>query len=311
MTSEQNITSNQNITSVTSTSEGTSKLLEMRSTLDQIMSARPVPDGVRQSTSRLGGIRVLDVTIEGIEPRGTLLWFHGGGFVAGTPELTIGKAAATARAARMRVRSVDYRLAPEHPFPAAPDDALSAYRALLVEAPAGELIIGGESAGATLALGLAIAVRDAGLPLPRGVILYSPVTDLTMTGASHRTKADVDEALTPALLADVFRAYSAGASLQDPRLSPLHAEMHGLPPMLIAVGTHELLLDDALTLVMRAAAADVDIDLVVGAGMPHVFPGRTELPRSTEALDAVEAFVRRRLDSGTDVVSQAFQNSDR
>ena len=285
------MTSAQDITSVE-----TIKLLDTRSTLNQIMSARPVPDGVRQSTSRLGGIRVLDVTIDGLEHRGTLLWFHGGGFVAGTPELTIGKAAATARAARMRVRSVDYRLAPEHPFPAAADDALSAYRALLEEAPAGELIIGGESAGATLALGLAIAIRDAGLPLPRGVILYSPVTDLTMTGASHRTKTAVDNALTPTLLTEVFQAYGSGVPLEDPRLSPLHSEMQGLPPMLIAVGTHELLLDDALTLVMRAAAADVDVDLVVGAGMPHVFPGRAELSRSAEALDAVEAFVRRRLD---------------
>jgi epsilon-lactone hydrolase len=291
MTSEQSITS-----------AATIKLLETRSILNRIMGARPVPHGVRQSASRLGGIRVLDVTIEGVEPRGTLLWFHGGGFVAGTPELTIGKAAATARAARMRVRSVDYRLAPEHPFPAAPHDALAAYRALLEEAPAGEVIIGGESAGATLALGLAIAVRDAGLPLPRGVILYSPVTDLTMTGASHRTKVDVDEALTPALLSDVFLAYGSGIPLEDPRMSPVHAEMRGLPPMLIVVGTHEVLLDDSLALVTRAAEADVDVDLVVGAGMPHVFPGRAELARSADALEAVDSFVRRRLDNRIDVV---------
>jgi epsilon-lactone hydrolase len=278
------------------TSEQTSQLLETRLALDEAMGARPVPDGVRRSTSHLAGIPVLDVTIEGIEPRGTVLWFHGGGFIAGTPEVTIGKAAATARAAGVRVRSVEYRLAPEHPFPAAPDDALAAYRAVLEEVPAEQLFIGGESAGATLALGLAIEARDAGLPLPRGVVLYSPATDLATTGVSHRTKADVDDALTPKLLGDAFGAYAAGVALDDPGLSPLYAELRGLPPLLVVVGTHELLLDDSLALVTRAAAADVDVDLVVGAGMPHVFPGRgAALPRASEALDTVGAFVRRRL----------------
>jgi acetyl esterase/lipase len=271
------------------------QLLEIRAALDEVMGSRPVPEGVRRSPSRLAGIPVLDVTIEGLDRRGTLLWFHGGGFVAGTPDVTIGKAAATARATGMRVRSVEYRLAPEHPFPAASDDALAAYRAVLEEVPADELIVGGESAGAALALGLTLAARDAGLPLPRGVVLYSPPTDLAMTGASHRTNVDVDDALTPALLAEVFGAYVDGVPLDDPRVSPLHADLHGLPPLLVVVGTNELLLDDALALVARAAAADVDVDLVVGAGMPHVFPGRSGLARASEALDVVGAFAQRRL----------------
>ena len=277
-------------------SQQTADVFELRSLLNQAMGSRPVPNGVRRSTGRLGGIDVLDITIEGIEPRGTLLWFHGGGFAAGTPEITIGKAAATARAAKLRVRSVDYRLAPEHPFPAAPRDALAAYRAVLEEVPAEELLIGGESSGGNLALGLAIAARDAGLPLPRGVLLYSPTTDLARTGASHRTRVAVDDALTPAMLETLFGAYADDLALDDPRLSPVHAELRGLPPLLVAVGTHELLLDDALELVSRAAAADVDVDLVVGAGMPHVFPGRgPEIPRAVEALDTIAAFVRRRL----------------
>ena len=280
------------------TNEQTSEILATRAMLNRAMGRRPIPDGVRRTTTSLAGIPVLDITIDGVEPHGTLLWFHGGGFVAGSPEITIGKAAATARATGMRVRSVHYRLAPEHPFPAAHDDAIAAYRALLQEAPTGELIVGGESAGATIALGLVIAARDAGLPIPRGVILYSPATDLTMTGASHHAKADVDDALTPKLLDQVFKAYAGGAPLDDPRLSPLLAELRGLPPLLVVAGTHELLLDDALALVTRAAAADVDIDLVVGAGMPHVFPGRgPALPRAAEALDTVGAFVRRRLNT--------------
>lgn len=279
------------------TNEQTSEILATRAILNRAMGRRPVPDGVRRTTTNLAGIPVLDVTVDGIEPHGTLLWFHGGGFVAGSPEITIGKAAATARATGMRVRSVDYRLAPEHPFPAAHDDALAAYRAVLEEVPVNELMVGGESAGATIALGLAIAARDAGLPLPRGVILYSPATDLTMSGESYRTRADVDDALTPDLLDQVFTAYAGGVSRVDPRLSPLRAELRGLPPLLVVVGTHELLLDDALALVARAAAADVDVDLVVGAGMPHVFPGRgMELPRAAEALDTAGAFVRRRLE---------------
>lgn len=274
----------------------TMQTLRIRSALNATMGARQVPNGVRQSNSRLAGIPVLDITVDGVAPHGTLLWFHGGGFVAGSPAITIGKAAVTARATGVRVRSVDYRLAPEHQFPAAPEDALAAYRAVLGEMPAEDLMVGGESAGATIALGLVIAARDAGLPLPRGVILYSPATDLAMNGTSHRTKADVDDALTPAMLGQVFNAYAGGAPLDDPRLSPIHAELRGLPPLLVVVGTHELLLDDALALVARAAAADVDVDLVVGAGMPHVFPGRgVELPRAAEALDAVGAFVRHRL----------------
>jgi acetyl esterase/lipase len=278
------------------TDEKATQILSTRASLDSAMAARPVPSGVRRSASRLAGIPVLDITIDGIEPDGTLLWFHGGGFIAGTPEITIGKAAATARAAGVRVRSVDYRLAPEHPFPAAPDDAIAAYRAVLDEVPIDELMIGGESAGATLALGLAIAIRDADLPLPRGVVLYSPATDLARSGASHRTRIDVDDALTPALLAEAFESYAGGVPLDDPALSPLHATLTGLPPLFVIVGTHELLLDDSLELITRAAAADVDVEVVVGAGMPHVFPGRgTQLPRAAEALDAVGAFVRRRL----------------
>lgn len=273
-----------------------SRLLQIRTDLDREMGTRPVPDGVRRSPSRLAGIPVLDVSIEGIEPKGTLLWFHGGGFIAGTAEVTIAKAALTADAADLLVRSVEYRLAPEHPFPAAPDDALAAYRAVLQEVPADRLLVGGESAGANLALVTAIAARDAGLPLPRGVILYSPPTDLAMTGASHRTKVEVDEVLTPDVLADSFAAYAGGTSVADPRLSPLHADLRGLPPLFVAVGTHELLLDDALALVSRAGEADLDVDLIVGAGMPHVFPGRGRtVPRSAAALDAVGAFARRLL----------------
>lgn len=259
------------------------------------MGSRPVPDGVRRSSSQLGGLPVLDVTIDGIEPRGTLLWFHGGGFVAGSAEITIGKAALTARATRTRVRSVDYRLAPEHPFPAAPDDALSAYRAVLAEVPADQLLVGGESAGAALALGAVIAARDEGLPLPRGIVVYSPPTDLSRTGASYRTKAAVDESLTPDGVAEVFGAYAGRVPLDDPRLSALYADLRGLPPMIVVVGSHEILLDDALALIAHAAAADVDVDLVVGAGMPHVFPGREGLRRADEALEAVGAFARRRL----------------
>ena len=276
-------------------SEQTARLLRARADLEEAMGSRPVPDGVHRSTSRLGGLPVLDVTIDGIEPHGTLLWFHGGGFVAGSSEITIGKAALTARAARTRVRSVDYRLAPEHPFPAAPDDALSAYRAVLREVPADQLLVGGESAGAALALGALIAARDEGLPLPRGVVVYSPPTDLSRTGASYRTKAAVDESLTPEGVAEVFGAYAGGVPLDDPRLSALYADLRGLPPLIVVVGSHEILLDDALALVARAAAADVDVDLVVGAGMPHVFPGREGLRRADEALEAVGAFVRRRL----------------
>lgn len=275
--------------------QNSSHVLEQRSTLNRAMGSRPVQAGALRSTSHLAGLPTLDITIDGVTPRGTLLWFHGGGFVAGSAEITIGKAVATARAAGVLVRSVDYRLAPEHPFPAAPDDALAAYRAVLEEVPVDELVIGGESAGATLALGLAVAIRDAGLPLPRGVVLYSPATDLAMAGESHRTKESVEESLTPTMLREVFAAYAAGAPLSDPRVSPLYAELRGLPPLFVVVGTHEILLDDSLALVTRAATADVDVELFVGAGMPHVFPGRPELPRAAEALEAVGAFVRRRI----------------
>jgi monoterpene epsilon-lactone hydrolase len=267
-----------------------------RAFFTDVMAARPVPDDVRLRDTELGGIPALEVTIQQTRPRGTTLWLHGGAFVAGSPRNALAPAANVARVSGTRVLSIDYRLAPEHPHPAAVDDALAAYRAVLDEVPAGELAVAGESAGGTLALALLVAARDAGLPLPRAAVVFSPASDLTMAGPSFRTKAEVDPVVSVEALQAAFQAYLGETDATRPLVSPLFADLAGLPPTLIQCGSHEVLLDDSTRLAARLAAADVAVALEVTAGMSHVFQARgPELAEAAEALRSAGRFVRHHL----------------
>jgi acetyl esterase/lipase len=211
----------------------------------------------------------------------------------GSGETSVGLAADIARRSSSHVISVDYRLAPEHPYPAATDDALAAYRGLLDEVTdSSSIAISGESAGAGLALATALAARQAGLRLPDALVLLSPWADLTQSGASMQTKAEVDPTIMAAALQVRADDYLAGADPRGPLVSPIFADLSGMPAMLIQVGSHEVLLDDAVRLAAKAATDDVNVILDVIAGAPHVsqsFAGILE--EAASALDRVAAFL--------------------
>jgi epsilon-lactone hydrolase len=225
--------------------------------------------------------------VDGIEPRHTVLYFHGGVYVLGDAAQAAGLASQIGRRTRAMVISVDYRLAPEHPYPAAVDDALAAYQALLDNgtAPA-DIAFAGESAGAGLAIATLVNARDHGLPLPAAALAMSPYADLTLAGTTMDTKRDADPLLSRENLQARIPDYTAG---HDPALgliSPIFADLSGLPPLIIQAGTHEVLLDDAIRLAAQAATADVQVTLDITPGVPHVF--QAYYPILDEAATALD-----------------------
>ncbi|MEK6348835.1 MAG: alpha/beta hydrolase [Burkholderia sp.] len=225
----------------------------------------------------------------------TLLYFHGGGYYFCTPATHRPLVFGLAARAKARTFSSDYRLAPEHPFPAAHDDALAAYAALLEAGvdPA-SIVVAGDSAGGGLALALLVALRDRGAPLPAGAVLFSPWTDLAATGATLVTNDGADPMFAGAALARAARLYVGDASATDPYVSPLYADPAGLPPLLIQAGSTEVLLDDSRRFAERAQAAGVEVELQVWPRMPHVWQMAVPfVPEARRALDDAAAFVRR------------------
>ncbi|WP_242635974.1 alpha/beta hydrolase [Cellulomonas sp. zg-ZUI22] len=237
----------------------------------EMFSTRPPDPGVTVTEVTLGGVPALLV-----EPStttvGTVLHLHGGGYALGSARSGVALASALAHRAGASAHSLGYRLAPEHPFPAAVEDGLAAYRGLLDAGYAPDRVaLTGESSGGGLALAVLLAARDADLPQPAAVVLMSPWVDLTLSGESLRTHEAVDPMNSAAGLAENAARYLDGADPADPAASPLLADLHGLPPLLVQVGAHDVLLDDATRLAARAAAADVDVTLEAVAGAPHVF----------------------------------------
>lgn len=265
-----------------------------RPLFEQMISGQPVPNDVVVTPHELGGVGTVVVEIDGAPSHGTILHIHGGGFAIGSAQSSVGLAAELARRTDMRVVSVDYRLAPEHPYPAALDDVTAAYRALLDEIGTSDrVVVSGESAGGNLALALLIAGRAEQLAMPAGVVLMSPVTDLSATGRSYIDKADVDPVLSEAAIRTRVADYLAGADPNDPLVSPIHADLTGLPPLLIQAGSDEVLLDDATGLAARAAAHGVAVILDVTPGVPHVFQAFAAfLDEGAAALDRVGYFIR-------------------
>jgi monoterpene epsilon-lactone hydrolase len=278
-------------------------LEKQRPVLIEMMSAVPLPPDVRTQETTFGGVPAVSIEIDGVESGDVVLYLHGGAYVLGTALAAAGLASDLARRVGARAVSVDYRLAPEHPHPAALVDAVAAYRGLLESGvDADRICMAGESAGAGLALATLVAVKDQGLPLPLCGVLMSPWADLTLSGPSITGKADVDPALTAQGLRLRAADYAGDANPAEDLISPLFADLTGLPPLLVQAGSHEILLDDATRLAVRAAGADVAVTLDVTPGVPHVFQGfAVMLDEARAALDRAGAFVRSHLASAVRV----------
>jgi acetyl esterase/lipase len=259
-----------------------------------MLTAQPLPADVRTTPGDLGGIPVIFIDIAGTEPRGTIFHIHGGGFALGSAAGSVGLASSLARKTGMRAVSVDYRLAPEHPYPAALQDVTAAYRALAGQAgSAGRLVVSGESAGGNLAVELLLAGKKEDLTMPAAALLLSPMTDLTVTGSSYAGKAHADPAITAQAIRTRAAGYLAGTDPADPAVSPVYADLSGLPPLLIQAGSHEVLLDDATRLAAKAAADDVAVILDITPGVPHVFQAFAALlDEGDAALNRAARFVK-------------------
>ncbi len=224
----------------------------------------------------------------------TVLYLHGGGYFSCSVRTHRPVCAQIARRAKAQVFSVEYRLAPEHPFPAGIEDAVAAYAQVLASgvAPA-NLVIAGDSAGGGLALACLLAARSRGLPMPAGVVLFSPWTDLTLSGESMRTQARHDVMFRPEHFPAVVSAYLGAHPAKDPLASPLFADLSGLPQMMIWASENEILNSDATRLHAAAKAAGVASELHTVAGLPHVWPIMVRLPESKRALGEVARFMER------------------
>jgi monoterpene epsilon-lactone hydrolase len=272
-------------------------IIEQRRLLRELISAQPLPADVTVTSAALGGVPTAEVTIDGTSPRHVVLYFHGGVYVLGDAVQAAGLAAQVARRTSATVISVDYRLAPEHPYPAAVDDALAAYQAVLDGGTApSDIAFAGESAGGGLAVATLVSARDRGLPLPAAAYLMSPYADLTLAGTTMETKRDADPLLSPDALRARVPDYTAGQDAALPLISPIFADLNGLPPLIIQAGTHEVLLDDAIRLAARAAVADVQVTLDITPGVPHVFQAYAPiLDEAAAALDRAGQFLSAHL----------------
>ena len=260
---------------------------EQRRPLREAISSQPLPADVTVTATALGGVPTAEITVDGIEPRHVVLYFHGGVYVMSDAFLAAGLASQVGRRTHAKVISVDYRLAPEHPYPAAVDDALAAYEALLHNGIApSDIAFAGESAGGGLAIATLVNARDHGLAMPAAAFVMSPYVDLTLAGTTMETKRDVDPLLSRELLQPRVADYVPGLDAALGLISPVFADLSGLPPLIIQAGSHEVLLDDAVRLARQAATADVEVTLDITPRVPHVFQAYSAmLDEAAAALD--------------------------
>jgi len=224
-----------------------------------------------------------------------ILYLHGGGYIMGSINTHRELIARLSKAAQARILALDYRLAPEHPFPAPVEDATAAYRWMLAQGlKPSRIAVAGDSAGGGLTVAALVAFRDAGLPMPAAGIPISPWVDLEAIGESMKTRSSQDPIVKPEMIREIARVYLAGQNPRSPLAAPLYADLHGLPPLLIHVGDAEALLDDSKRLAERAKAAGVDVTLEVWPEMPHVWHLFAHfLPEGQQAIDRAGEFVRK------------------
>jgi acetyl esterase/lipase len=250
-----------------------------------------LPPHVRLEQTVVAGRPAAWIRPQGANPRRVLLHLHGGGYVTGSISSHLSLCVPLAQTLEMNLMLPEYRLAPEHPFPAALEDALAIYRFLLAQ-EAQSIFVSGDSAGGGLALALTLALREAGDPLPAAVICLSPWTDLTFQGTSHLTRAKSEVVLTTETLKEWAACYAATAERTHPLISPIYADFLGFPPLLIQVGSHEILLDDARIVAEKARAAGVQVQFRIWDGLWHVWPLLGSLiPESQMAFDEIKEFI--------------------
>ncbi len=277
--------------------EGERSPEEMRAGLEAMAGTFALEPDVRVDATTAAGLKAEWITTPGVSPSHVILYLHGGGYVVGSLATHRDLGARLGRAAGMRVLAIDYRLAPEHPHPAAVEDAVGAYRWLLAQDVApGRIALAGDSAGGGLTLATLIALRDRGLPLPRCGVCFSPWVDLEGTGASMDEITN-DPMLNRAAIRHFAGFYlTGGVDPRTPLAAPLHADLAGLPPLLIQASRHEVLRDDATRIAAKARAAGVDCEIELTDEVPHVWQiFAAILPEGREALDRAGAFLRRRV----------------
>lgn len=244
------------------------------------------PDGLVFDVAQLKDMR-------DSSPRTLVLYLHGGGYLFGSPQTHRQVLFAMSKAFQAPTFGLDYRLAPEHPFPAAVEDAEQAYRYLIAAYPQARIVLAGDSAGAGLAIALALCIRDKGLPAAAAIVGFSPYADLAVSGESVEANAKSCAMFTPRGVREAASMYLAGADPKHPLASPVYADLARLPPMLLFVSRDEILRDDTLRLADRARAAGVQVELVVRERLPHVWPVFvTLLPEARDAFATVAQFAR-------------------
>jgi acetyl esterase/lipase len=260
---------------------------------ESVARSNPPLTGFSSSSWDENGIKGLWLRPDGADPQRALLYLHGGGYMIGSPATVMYMTSSLAAQAGMVCFALDYPLAPEHPFPAAPDNALAAYKMLLDKGFRPErIVLAGDSAGGGLALATLLNIRDHGLPLPAGAYLLSPWTDLSNSFSTHSSKSQLDSLLSNDMTRAMASAYAGAHDLRNPLISPAWADLRGLPPLLIHAGSFELLLDDALTVARNAAWADVPVRLTLWPGYGHVFQNYSQLRGAKQALQEGAAFLR-------------------
>jgi epsilon-lactone hydrolase len=267
---------------------------ERRERLDALGNAYRTADDIRLQSVSADGVPAEWSTAPGADAARVLLYLHGGGFSAGSIVSHRAMVTETGRAAQARTLAIDYRRTPEHPFPAALGDALKVYRWLLAQGvQPSRIAIGGDSAGGGLTLATMVSLRESGLPLPACAWCISPWADMEARGESYASKAAIDPMISKQYILELAGWYLGGVAPHTPLAAPLHADLAGLPPLLIQVGSAETLLDDAIALASRAAAADVRVTLEVWPHMIHAWPlFHQQLTDGRRAIAAAGSFIR-------------------
>jgi epsilon-lactone hydrolase len=272
-------------------------LMQLRQQLEDQAKLAPLAPDIRCKPVAADTVPCEWVLAPGADQRTAVLYLHGGGYYRGSLNTHRELCSRLSRAAGAAVLNVGYRLAPEHPFPAALEDALAAWRWLTgMGVPHGRIVAAGDSAGGGLAVALMFVLRDRGEPLPGAGVLLSPWTDLEQTGPSIRARQAADPSLTKAYLDRFAAAYLDGAPVRDPRASPLYGDVNGLPPLLIQVGTAEILEDDAVRFADKVRGAGGQVALERWPDMIHVWHRyAARLPEAQAAIDRIGAFVHQAL----------------